>query len=88
MQFLLALARGTYALPLGTVRKARRYACNEDRDYSTASPAAPNGSDDSGAANGGSKLSKTPFAKRLKFAEELTCNMQWHYSDRAVSPCA
>ena len=90
VQFLLTLARGTYALPLAAVRKARRFARDDDPDYSTASPAAPNGSDgsgDSGAANGGSELSDTPFADRLKFAT-LTCNMQWYYFDRKVSPRA
>ena len=88
MQFLLTLASGTYALPLAAVRKAWWY--DDDRVYPTASPAAPiggDGSGDSGAANGGSELSDTPFADRLKFAT-LTCNMQWYYFDREVSPCA
>ena len=85
MQFLLTLARGTYALPLSAVRKARRYVRDDDWDHSKASLAALNGSD-SGAANAGSGLSKTPFAQRRQFAK-LTCNMQGHYWDREVSPC-
>jgi hypothetical protein len=72
MQFLLTLARGTYALPLAAVCKARRFARDDDPDYSTASPAAPDGGDgsgDSGAANGGPELSDTPFSDRLEFAK-------------------
>ena len=91
MKFLLTIARGTYALPLAAVRKARRFAArDDDRDDSTSSPAAPNGSDDSGdsgAANGGTEPSVTPFSDRLKFSTS-TCNMHWHYSDRKVSPRA
>ena len=48
MQFLLTIARGTYALPLAAVRKARRFARDDDRDDSASSPAAPNGGDGSG----------------------------------------
>ena len=90
MQFLLTIARGTYALPLAAVRKARRFARDDDRNDSTSSPAAPNdgdGSGDSGAANGGTEPSDTPFSDRLKFYTS-TCNMQWHFSDRKVSPRA
>ena len=89
-QFLLTLARGTYALPLAAVCKARRLARDDDRDFSTASSAAPNGGDgsgDSGATNGGPELSDTPFSDRLKFSTR-TCNIQWYYSDRKVSPRA
>ena len=90
MQFLLTIARGTYALPLPALRKARRFARDDDRDVSPSSPAAPNGgegSGDSGSANGGTVLSDTPFSDRLKFSTR-TCNMQWQYSDRKVSPRA
>ena len=78
MQFLLTLARGTYALPLSAVCKARRYARDDDLDDSEASLAAANGSD-SGAANDGSGPSKgeramTPFVECLKFAKYI-CNM-------------
>ena len=91
MQFLLTLARGTYALPLSAGCKARRYARDDDLDDSKASLAAANGSD-SGTANDGSGPSKgeramTLFAERLKFAK-YTCNMQWNYVDRNVSPYA
>ena len=41
MQFLLTLARGTYALPLAAVRKARRYARDDDRVSLTAPPVGP-----------------------------------------------
>ena len=87
MQFLLTIARGTYALPLPALRKARRFARDDD---STSSPAAPNGGEGSGAsgsANGGTVLSDTPFSARLKFATRM-CNMQWHYTGRMVSPRA
>ena len=88
MLFLLALARGTYALPLAAVRKARRCARDDDELRSSTAPsAAPNGSDISGAADGAPELAYTKFEERLKFAKN-TCNIQWHYTDREVSPCA
>ena len=84
MQFLLVLARGTYALPLGAVRKARR--CARDDDVEVSSDL--NGSD-SGAASGPTARERleTTFSERITFLK-LTCNMQWSYLDREVSPYA
>jgi hypothetical protein len=80
MQFVLTIARGTFALPLAALRQARRL----ERDDGQA----PNGGDgigDSGAADGGTMLCDTPFSDRLGFAS-TTCNMFWHYHDREVRP--
>jgi hypothetical protein len=80
MQFVLTIARGTFALPLAALRKARRL----ERDDGQA----PNGGDgigDSGAADGGTMLCDTSFSDRLGFAS-TTCNMFWHYHDREVRP--
>ena len=82
MQFVLTIARGTFALPLAALRQARRL----ERDDGQA----PNGGDgigDSGAADGGTMLCDTSFSDRLGFAS-TTCNMFWHYHDRKVRPRA
>ena len=88
MQFLITIARGTYALPLPALRKARRFAAKDDDP--TSSPAAPDGAEgrgDSGPANGGTDRLDTTFLERLTFSSS-TCNMLWLYVDRMVSPRA
>ena len=141
MQFVLTIARGTFALPLAALRKARRFERDDGPDAATATaaaaaaadasppsaaaaaaaasppsaaaapppaaaaataaaaasppsaasaPEAPNGGDgsgDSGAADGGTKLSDEPFSDRLAFASN-TCNMFWNYRNRKVRPRA
>ena len=152
MQFVLTIARGTFALPLAALRKARRFERDDGPDAATptaaaaaaadayppsaaaaaaaasppsaaaapppaaaaaataaaasppsaaaapppaaADPSSPpeatnggDGSVDSGAADGGTKLSDEPFSDRLTFSSN-TCNMFWNYRNRKVRPRA